>query len=658
MFYRIRKFLKLSFDRSFSGSWFRQVLWLSAVILCAFLLLDVYNRYFAYPPIEHGILMKLFIDPGTFEPNKMSYFHLFATIVGAILFSGMLISVISNILERRIERYQKGEIHYHFIDHILILGYDDMISNLIQQLCKSPDYKSCDIVILSSKDTEKLREEISTELTNKEFLHITFIHACITSFEDLKKVHVDSTREVFVFGEKNSKEHDSACISSLKNIAKICQERNRKDKLKCNVMLSYQTSYAVFQLSDISQSIKEQIDFYPFNLNELWTQRVLVHGVKHWGEKRYYEPLDREGIDSQSDKHVHLVIVGMTAMGVSMAVTAAHIAHYPNFKTKKIRTKITFIDTNVKKEMKFFQARYNHLFSLIHSRLITVDEVNDTVTSVSDMPSPALDFLDIEWEFIQTSIESTYARRKIVDWTDDKNKLLTIAICFNTPPHSIAAGLYLPNEIYEKCIPVLIHQKKSDSIIEIAKTSHKYKSVCAFGMINCGYELEESDINLAKQVNYLYAYYFGEGNGSLPEMRPSDNTVNEAWRKKTIVEQWSNVYNANMLYTKLRSIHKESDAIKGKLELSDDEVNTLAVVEHNRWNTERLLLGTRPFKDLNERMEFMKLSKEEQRNKKQKELVHPDIVPYDDLPDSSKNIDKQLTKGLETLTRLLYADKK
>jgi hypothetical protein len=78
------------------------------------------------------------------------------------------------------------------------------------------------------------------------------------------------------------------------------------------------------------------------------------------GEK--YPFLDREPITADSDKHVHFVIVGMSQMGVAMGIQAAHICHFPNFVTKGIKTKITFIDENAEREMNFLQGRYLHLF--------------------------------------------------------------------------------------------------------------------------------------------------------------------------------------------------------------------------------------------------------------------------------------------------------
>lgn len=81
-----------------------------------------------------------------------------------------------------------------------------------------------------------------------------------------------------------------------------------------------------------------------------------------------------EGIGPDSDRYVHLFIVGMSRMGVVMGIEAAHLAHYPNFGTKNIRTKITFIDKDSAEEKDFFMGRFKNLFELSHWRYGTVTE--------------------------------------------------------------------------------------------------------------------------------------------------------------------------------------------------------------------------------------------------------------------------------------------
>ena len=75
--------------------------------------------------------------------------------------------------------------------------------------------------------------------------------------------------------------------------------------------------------------------------------------------------LDRDAITYESETHVHLVIIGMSRMGGTIGVEAAHLLHFPNFcRDKNIKSVITFIDENADREMNFFCGRYRHYFEI------------------------------------------------------------------------------------------------------------------------------------------------------------------------------------------------------------------------------------------------------------------------------------------------------
>ena len=133
------------------------------------------------------------------------------------------------------------------------------------------------------------------------------------------------------------------------------------------MMFEYQTSFNLFQTTDIND---KKINFRPFNYYEMWAQKVLVcQDLTAPTDKSHYIPLEgHEGIKSDDNSFVHLVIVGMSRMGIAMAIEAAHLAHYPNFETLRKRTRITFIDSNMKQERHQFMERFKDMFLLAHRR--------------------------------------------------------------------------------------------------------------------------------------------------------------------------------------------------------------------------------------------------------------------------------------------------
>ena len=103
--------------------------------------------------------------------------------------------------------------------------------------------------------------------------------------------------------------------------------------------------------------------FIPFNRYESWARRVMVdnralalvddNGNKESSLQITYTPLDgRDGIKPNDNQRVHLIVVGMSRMGVAMGTQAVFQAHYPNYvRDNSLKSRITFIDANAEQEM-------------------------------------------------------------------------------------------------------------------------------------------------------------------------------------------------------------------------------------------------------------------------------------------------------------------
>ena len=105
--------------------------------------------------------------------------------------------------------------------------------------------------------------------------------------------------------------------------------------------------------------------------------------------------------------------------------------------------------------------------------------------------------------------------------------------------------------------------------------------------------------------------------------------VQNAWDQLKIAHKWSSIYCANMLYYKLRLIGLNTTEVITKEDIAsalsryeDDMQRT----EHNRWNTEKLLLGFRPLASEEEREKWKKDKKEMKEH-----LLHLDILSNDML---------------------------
>jgi len=647
---KLWKNIRLGFDRSFLGSWWKQLIWLTGILgffLSLFLILNLF-----FIKLEEWRIVELFIDPGAFVSNTESgnirFFTLSVSVVGAAIFAGMLISVFSNMLQRRIESIKKGNIYYDFKDHFVILGFDDSVPSIIKQICR--DNKKNDIVLQTVLEAESVRQTLHTQLNISDEKRVIIINSRRDYEEELEKLRVHKAKEIFLIGEKNEFDHDSLNIDCLKRIVTICKKRNRTEKLICNTLLQYQSTFTLFQRTSYSMYSKDEIQrgvdvvkFEPFNFSKIWARKVFVTCESKENNIKY-KPLDYLPLTGDSEKNVHLVVVGMTNMGIALAIQAALIAHYPNFITKGKRSCITFIDQNARQHMDYLLGRYRHLFNLCKYSFQEFKNGTGEVIKTHSIDSKN-DFIDLEWQFIQGNVADPNIQNLFNLWSDRKPEtLLTIAFCFKNPAKNIAAGFCLPEEIYEKECSILIQQDTTGDIIEMLEKS-KYNNVRPFGMKNDGHELDKTVLFWAKRINYLYNYNYEHD--SVPEEFPDDE-IEKQWNVLPVVKKWSNLYSADMIPSKLRSMGIDLGNAFNLEKLEEDQIEMLSKVEHNRWNVEELLLGYRP---ANEK------EKEEIKNniglkgKYREKCIHYDIRPYQDLqPDSSgRNVsryDRAITEGL------------
>ncbi len=320
------RFLTLRFDRTFSGHGRTQFAWLVGVLLLFFGFIYLISWFFSFPEptdtpssnsgteVPMGRLLQLiclFIDPGSVAnvPAELRWFSLIVAIMGLLLFTGLLISVVSNMLERHVERYREGNISYPLEKHVVIIGFDEMVPMLVLQICTDPQYEDCYILIQSVQPSSEVRNRIHTALDTEQEKRVLVLHAQRNSTEELEKLYTTSAREIFLIGESNEYDHDSLNIDSLQKIVAIHRKKPNCPRITVSVLFEYQTTYAAFQVSDLAEEWRKQIDFHPFNFYEEWAKKLLVK--RHYGEenaKVEYPALDREPITWESDRYVHFVI--------------------------------------------------------------------------------------------------------------------------------------------------------------------------------------------------------------------------------------------------------------------------------------------------------------------------------------------------------------
>ena len=373
-----------------------------------------------------------------------------------------------------------------------------------------------------------------------------------------------------------------------------------KQKPLCHLLLHNKVTLWLLQTIDVFAEIHRKFELYAFSMADQWAKNVFCNLD---GDNSFYPHLDREKIDAQSNKTVHVVIAGFSALGESLALHAALIAHYPNFvRNHTLRTRITVIDKDILARKDAFIQRYNSLFE--HSYYRSVDLFKQTMTQLHRpiYSSTREDFVDVEWEFVDANFFDPLLQKKLNIWAENDNQILTIALCDDDFEKNFDRAFALPSVIYRNAIPVFVYLKKSALLNEV-RNAEIYSNLYPIGMDDCGYDTRLPLLQMAKRLNYFYSCSYGQKGA------PTDMPVEEVekeWRKlDSFSIRYSGIYHVMTIATKMRSLgHEEKDWDKFYA-LTQQEIEQISAVEHNRWSVERLILGYRPPTDM-EREEIKK----------------------------------------------------
>lgn len=694
------------FDRSFSGTWWKQILWLAGAVTLTFLFFWVVSLYLFPNPEDFEIignnepegrfmlLFRLLYDPGSIEhlaPQARS-FGVVVILVGLVLFMGMLISVISNILERHIQRYMDGSFDYDFNDHDIILGYNKTVPGLIKTILnrqkteKSTLWGKSGILILSERSADAIRKDLNAQLNDSELGSIVVKCGNRNSLDVLKELSIDNAKKIWVIGEENEYDHDSLnidCVSKIVDLCKGCRrfEKGIKaidnaakdkpvpyfypEKIDVQVFLNRQSAFRAFQSTDMSKDWKKVINFRASNFCDDWARYVLVNrGECEVANKKAYRypaienPSEEKRIGVESKSFVHLMVFGMTDMGLSMAIRAAHMLHLPNFtRDQNLKTIISFVDLEADSKMKDFRSRYQYLFEIQSSTYIDMTGVNVEKQTLppTKFEGEDADFLDVNFEFIKANANDLRLKEYVRDCANNQSDVLSIALCFNDPDYNLQIGQNLPFEVYfpdegNSPVPVFIRQMTNGRLIDELRSADKFKNLYPFGMLNESHVVSKVDEGRAMHINYTYDqcrdkdYNVKEDeDGFVSLAKYGEVAEKNSWCSLPTSLQWSNFYCLDGFEIRRRNLGDENCCLRSKYKFLngdikdysedektlDREIRLLSEIEHNRWNIEKLLMGYR--KPSAEELQRILTDKEFKKRCKNDMFVHLDIQSYKKL---------------------------
>lgn len=640
------------FSRGMKGQFF---MFCGAVVLVWIIASLVVTTFFGGKLIEGEVspwlsvyyMLHCGIDMDPSLPLSVQILMIVLGLIGFVIFTGGLIAVCSNMIERRVELVQKGLVHYKHRNHYLIIGNGEAVNGLIESIHdgnvwrlvqgvfgEKNSYNGEDIVIVPNGDVESERERIFAKIqfeasSRKHVNRIYFYYNGMETQEQIAKLYPELAQAIFIIGDKNcTAGRDVRNLSCMGELSRLIEIRTaaagglRERPVPIFIEVDRPETFSILQKVDrIPFKSSESVFLHPFSVHENCARKLWgLYGSSPNG-KRYnvsYRPLDYVPITADSNRFVHLVIVGLGEAGMSLLLEALRICHYANFEKRGRKTRITVVDRDFEAKRDSFFAQFPNLEQI----------------------------RDIELEFVARNAESEPVRAMLAKSATDPDCLLTVAVCLSDPEVALSVGINFPEAVYRydsgvkpRGNSVLIRQTELGELANsVDEENVRYRYVKVFGAFEDDFDSDLLNDKIPMRINYDYDCFSAQGGDPLgvPVADISSDAAKRAmersWFRLPEYKRWSNRFQAEMFRTYLRTIGYDLSRVSGETRI---ELKTMRVIqksirenkeilsdmEHRRWCAEKTLSGfsAGPVKDEVRR-------------------VHCDICPVSELSEEKKNL--------------------
>jgi voltage-gated potassium channel Kch len=157
-----------------------------------------------------------------FEPSALDGVHgwifrilmLALALLGIVIFAG-LIGVVSGAFDRRVASLQKGRSEVLEREYTLILGWNNKISTIVEQLTiANESRKRPVVVILADRDQVEMEDTIRAAVTNMRNTRLVCRTGDPKSTADLAIVQPQSARSIIILASETAKDPDAEVIKT------------------------------------------------------------------------------------------------------------------------------------------------------------------------------------------------------------------------------------------------------------------------------------------------------------------------------------------------------------------------------------------------------------------------------------------------------------
>ena len=179
-----------------------------------------------------------------------------------------------------------------------------------------------------------------------------------------------------------------------------------------------------------------------------------------------------------------------------------------------------------------------------------------------------------------------------------------------------------------------------------------YRNMFSFGSKRESYDPSiRQRIKEGKRINHIYNKGLDYQN-----MTSNQDELDREWRGKSYLEKVSNIYCANHIGVKLRSMGIDKSALSRGEKIPEKYLDVMAAVEHNRWNMEKLLMSFEAL-EREHRLEIKqyesigdgKIPKEvndELKKLKREQYTHNCIAAFNELLSGDRDYDYLIVRNL------------
>lgn len=634
-----------------NGVWIIAGIFALVMLVCVLFATTCIGKFFS--DMLSPVSMRNFVYDGKGDEN-LGFLSVLAYGLGVILLSGVLIPVVTNFLRKTGERYITGtRDKYNWKGHTLFLGYDDMMIQTLKEVLGTDTEAT--VVVAVPDHVLEVRSKLGGVLLDEELVRVEMVQCNMCDKMELtKRACVNEAARVFLIGQPDDPTHDANNFKSLDVLSEIIDSKAPSKKAQSDKALPevylYIRNRASFSLIQRQGYVRENNSNLhkktnPFNFYENIAGNLLTGFDRDVELMKLDYHSSCKNLAVCPERDVHLVILGMTEMGMALAREVLMVAHYPGH-----RVKITLVDEDAREQMFFFTGRYKDLFKLCR---YTFQDLDGVETAPKQAPIEK-EILDVSFEFIKGSVAHPELMKMLESWAGDEKQLLTLAICTNDSPRNMAVALYLPRTLVEgeNAVPVWVYQQGDDSLKEFM--SHKYyKSLRTFSPSEYG------GLSLCGSLAQEWAVEVGR---AYEQSSEKESNEEKTWEGMTQYERWSSLYNVRSIIAKLRGLGYElrmdnrgggkmritcflpnQPTVCSTLELKN-KIDDLSRTEHIRWMVDTLTKGFRPTTE--EEHKKASSDKEHKDNLKKAIFAHDDIRPFDDLSPQTAKYDKDMTQAM------------